>query len=187
MKKFRIPIILLILGLVILILKNKDSTDLTNRLIIALLGLFGIIVFLIGLCVNIKDCSQRKDKFDFLLVATFLIISIGIWAYNNEKFKSKITLFAQSGGYYGFVEELVLRENNKYEFKRHDFKHFYKKHGGYKTNHDTILLSNSGYFDSDMWYFRYSKYLLKRTDRLLIPIDKGKLLMDSSKLLKIKN
>jgi hypothetical protein len=77
---------------VILILKNKDCSDLMNELIVVFLCLLGIIVFLIGLGFNIKDCIQKKDKFDFLLVATFVIISFGIWAYNNEMFKSKIEL-----------------------------------------------------------------------------------------------
>jgi len=186
MKRITIPIVVLILGLLTLILKNKDFTNSMNESIVVLLCLFGIIVFLISLGFNIKDCIQKKDKFDFLLLVTFLIISIGIWAYNNEIFKSKITLSAHSGGYYGFVEELVLRENNQYEFKRHDFKHFYKKHGEYKINQDTILLNNSGFFDSDMNYFRYNKYL-RDSLKNLIPIEKGTLLMDKSKILKINN
>ncbi len=186
MKKFVIPITLLFLGLVIIILKSKDNTDLMNEPIIALLCLIGIIVFLISLGFNIKFYTQKKEKFDYLLVISFLIISFAIWAYNNDLFKSKITLHATSLGYYGFVEELALRENNHYEFISTDFKHYYKKHGEYKMIHDSILLNNSGYFDQDMFYFRYSKYLLNHTNNTLIPVLNGKLLMDSSKMLRIE-
>ena len=86
--------------------------------------------------------------------------------YNDRlleiNFKSKIILTAHSVGYNLPIEDIVLRENNHYEYKWfYEPKHYFNRHGKYKMNQDTLFFNTSGNFDFDMWDFKYGKYLLK--------------------------
>ncbi|MBK7029181.1 MAG: hypothetical protein IPH45_08185 [Bacteroidales bacterium] len=157
----------------------KDQGDGFLFIFLAIIYIISFIIIQIRSFINIY---KHKDKYDFtpMIITLLLVVAITL-SFNQESFESTTILKAKTFKHH----TLNLRKNNTFKIQIRYVEASCFFTGEYQKNKDTLMLLDENIENKTDGAF-CKKYLVNNKLNLLFPVEKGRIIQDSMRILTIE-
>ncbi len=189
LKKASSSIILLVIGGLIIktqVLIDESCQGFIEGIWLLFLCVIYLVALVVILMVPFFQSSKQNIPFNFLPLVTTLLIIVSFYAFASDKFDSSTKILAIMDDKGGMGKHILkLKENGSFviQMREIEWSCFYK--GNYNLIHDTIVLNRNV---QSLTHSLFSdKYLIERSGKYLLPLDRSGKIKDSTQWLTIAN